>query len=41
MGRTNGVDAGKSFEYPAHEVEVKDFWMDKTEITVEEYYAFR
>ena len=40
MGRTDGVDAGKSFEYPAHEVEVNSFWMDKTEVTVEEFYAF-
>ena len=36
MGRSDGLD----FEKPEHEVEVKDFWMDKTEITTGEYYEF-
>jgi formylglycine-generating enzyme required for sulfatase activity len=36
MGR-NGGDARQS---PEHETEVKDFWMDKTEVTNEEYYQF-
>lgn len=27
-------------EIPAHEVEVRDFWMDKTEVTNAEYYEF-
>ena len=36
MGRNDG-DAG---ERPEHEVEVKDFWMDKTEVTAAEYYDF-
>ncbi len=36
MGRGDGLDPEK----PVHEVAVKDFWMDKTEITAEEYYEF-
>ncbi len=36
MGRDDGLD----FEKPQHEVEVKDFWMDKTEVTTGEYYEF-
>ncbi|CAN5294374.1 hypothetical protein BH20ACI1_BH20ACI1_16780 [soil metagenome] len=36
MGRNDGLD----FEKPEHEVDVKDFWMDKTEITAQEYYDF-
>ncbi len=36
MGRNDGLE----FEKPEHEVEVKDFWMDKTEITAQEYYDF-
>ncbi|MDQ3089173.1 MAG: SUMF1/EgtB/PvdO family nonheme iron enzyme [Acidobacteriota bacterium] len=36
MGRSDGLD----HEKPVHEVDVKDFWMDKTEITAEEYYEF-
>jgi formylglycine-generating enzyme required for sulfatase activity len=36
MGRNDG-DSG---ERPEHEVEVKDFWMDKTEVTAAEYYDF-
>ena len=36
MGRGDSID----WEKPEHEVEVKDFWMDKTEVTVEEYYEF-
>jgi formylglycine-generating enzyme required for sulfatase activity len=34
MGR-NGGDPRQS---PEHEAEVADFWMDKTEVTNEEYY---
>ncbi len=40
MGRSEGVDPKKAFDYPAHEVDVKDFWMDKTEVTAGEYYEF-
>ncbi len=40
MGRTDGVDPKENFEYPAHEVEVSSFWMDKTEVTAEEFYEF-
>jgi serine/threonine-protein kinase len=36
MGRNNG----ENFEKPEYEVTVKDFWMDKTEITNAEYHAF-
>ncbi len=36
MGRNDGLD----FEKPEHEVDVKDFWMDKTEITAQEYHDF-
>ncbi|MGI8638865.1 MAG: SUMF1/EgtB/PvdO family nonheme iron enzyme [Pyrinomonadaceae bacterium] len=36
MGRNDGSD----FEKPEHEVDVSDFWMDKTEVTTEEYYDF-
>ncbi len=36
MGRGDGLDPEK----PVHEVDVKDFWMDKTEITAGEYYEF-
>ncbi|MGI9037159.1 MAG: SUMF1/EgtB/PvdO family nonheme iron enzyme [Pyrinomonadaceae bacterium] len=36
MGRNDGADA----EQPAHEVTVKDFWMDKTEVTNAEYAKF-
>jgi formylglycine-generating enzyme required for sulfatase activity len=36
MGRNDGDKA----EQPEHEVEVKDFWMDKTEVTTAEYYDF-
>jgi serine/threonine-protein kinase len=36
MGR-NGGDPRQS---PEHEAEVADFWMDKTEVTNEEYYQF-
>lgn len=36
MGR-NGSDP---LEAPEHDVEVKDFWIDKTEVTNAEYYAF-
>jgi len=37
MGRNDGRDEEK----PEHPVTVKNFWMDKTEITNAEYYAFR
>ncbi len=36
MGRDDGTD----LEKPEHKVSVADFWMDKTEITNEEYYQF-
>jgi formylglycine-generating enzyme required for sulfatase activity len=36
MGRNDGADAEK----PEHEVEVRDFWMDKTEVTNGEYLNF-
>lgn len=36
MGRNDGLE----FEKPEHEVDVKDFLMDKTEITAQEYYDF-
>lgn len=38
MGRNDGKD--KDAEKPEHSVTVKDFWMDKTEITNAEYYEF-
>jgi len=36
MGRNDGSPD----ERPEHEVDVKDFWMDKTEVTNGEYYDF-
>ncbi|MGI8883841.1 MAG: SUMF1/EgtB/PvdO family nonheme iron enzyme [Pyrinomonadaceae bacterium] len=36
MGRNDGRDEEK----PEHPMTVKDFWMDKTEVTNAEYYAF-
>lgn len=36
MGRSDG----EMLERPEHDVEVKDFWMDKTEVTNAEYYEF-
>lgn len=36
MGRNDGPP----LEQPEHEVDVKDFWMDKTEVTNGEYYEF-
>ncbi len=36
MGRNDGSPV----ERPEHEVDVKDFWMDKTEVTVSEYFDF-
>ena len=36
MGRNDG----QPFERPEHEVDVKDFWMDKTEVTTAEYLEF-
>jgi serine/threonine-protein kinase len=35
-----GRDDGRENEKPAHDVTVKDFWMDKTEVTNAEYIAF-
>ncbi len=35
-----GRNGGDLFESPEHEVEVKDFSMDKTEVTNAEYYEF-
>ena len=37
---TMGRNDGKDREKPAHPVTVKDFWMDKTEVTNAEYYDF-
>ena len=37
---TMGRNDGDLIEQPEHEVEVKDFWMDKTEVTTAEYYDF-
>jgi serine/threonine-protein kinase len=37
---TMGRSDGDVFEKPEHEVEVKGFWMDKTEVTNAEYYSF-
>ncbi len=36
MGRNDGLP----FEAPEHEAEVKDFWMDKTEVATAEYFDF-
>lgn len=36
MGRNDG----EPIEQPEHEVDVKDYWMDKTEVTETEYEAF-
>lgn len=36
MGRNDSVP----FERPEHEVDVKDFWLDKVEVTVGEYFDF-
>ena len=35
-----GTNTGEPFEQPVHEVEIKSFWMDKTEVTNAEYYEF-
>jgi serine/threonine protein kinase len=35
-----GRDDGEILERPAHEIEVKDFWMDKTEVTNAEFHTF-
>lgn len=35
-----GNDAGPENEKPVHSVTVQPFWMDKTEVTNEEYFAF-
>lgn len=43
MGRSAGLNSNAPFDmnqYPAHSVSVKTFWMDKTEVTNEEYGAF-
>jgi formylglycine-generating enzyme required for sulfatase activity len=37
---TMGRSDGDAFEKPEHEVEVKSFAIDKTEVTNEEYYSF-
>lgn len=37
---TMGRNGGDPLQSPEHEAEVKDFWMDKTEVTNAEYYAF-
>jgi len=37
---TMGRSDGDLTEQPEHEVEVKDFWMDKTEVATAEYYDF-
>jgi serine/threonine-protein kinase len=37
---TMGRNDGDPSERPAHEIEVKTFWMDKTEVTNAEYYNF-
>jgi eukaryotic-like serine/threonine-protein kinase len=37
---TMGRSDGEPMERPEHEVEVRDFWMDKTEVTNAEYYNF-
>ncbi len=37
---TMGRNDGDVIEQPEHSVEVKDFWMDKTEVTTNEYYEF-
>ncbi len=40
MGRSDGTDPKNDPSYPEHEIDVKDFWMDKTEVTAGEYYDF-
>jgi formylglycine-generating enzyme required for sulfatase activity len=37
---TMGYNGGTAFERPENETEVKDFWIDKTEVTNAEYYEF-
>jgi len=37
---TMGHNGGDPLQSPEHETEVKDFWIDKTEVTNAEYYAF-
>ena len=37
---TMGRNGGTVFESPENEVEVKDFWLDKTEVSNAEYYDF-
>ncbi|MBA3784494.1 MAG: SUMF1/EgtB/PvdO family nonheme iron enzyme [Acidobacteria bacterium] len=37
---TMGRNDGGTLERPEHQVEVKSFWMDKTEVTTAEYYDF-
>ena len=32
-----GSESGKSDEHPAHSVTVRGFWMDKTEVTNEQF----
>jgi len=35
-----GRNGGDPLQSPEHETEVKDFWIDKNEVTNEEYYQF-
>lgn len=37
---TMGHNGGDPLQSPEHEAEVKDFWIDKKEVTNEEYYQF-
>jgi formylglycine-generating enzyme required for sulfatase activity len=37
---TMGYNNGTAFERPENETEVKDFWLDKTEVSNAEYYEF-
>lgn len=37
---TMGRSGGDPLQSPEHEAEVKDFWIDKNEVTNEEYYQF-
>ncbi len=37
---TMGRNGGDPLQSPEHEAEVKDFWIDKNEVTNEEYYQF-
>lgn len=37
---TMGRNGGLPNEEPEHEIEIKDFWLDRTEVTNAEYYEF-